>query len=81
MVYSHGDVHATRYYGSVVQSDEERHRLLSVGAAVSNGMFQVRVRDGVIVEVIRVEFELCKDCRHMSSQQLATSIPTCSPEK
>ena len=81
MVYSHGDVQATPYYGGVEQSDEERHRLLSVGTAVSNGMFQVRVRDGVVVEVIRVEFELCRDCRHMPFRQLATSIPTCSPEK
>ena len=47
MVYSHGDVQAPPYYGSVKQSDKERHRLLSAGIAVSNGMFQVRVRDGV----------------------------------
>jgi hypothetical protein len=31
-------------------------------------------------KVIRVELELCKDCRHMSSQLLATSMPTRSPE-
>ena len=35
--------------------------------------------DGVIVEV-RVELGLCKDYKHISSQQLATSMPTRSPE-
>jgi hypothetical protein len=83
MVYSHRDVKASPYGRSVEQPDEERHRLLSVGVAASNATFQVRVRDGVVVELIRIELELCKDCRHISSQQLATSMPqrqTRSPE-
>ena len=43
-------------------------------------MFRVRVCDDVIVGVVRAELELCNDCNHMSSQQLATSMPTRSLE-
>ena len=63
--YSEGEstpmgVQAPPYCGGVEQPEEERNRLLSVEVAFSKTVFQVRVCDGVIVEIIRVGFELYK---------------------
>jgi hypothetical protein len=65
MAYSHGDVQATPYCGSVKQSDKERHRLLSVGVAASFPLAQVRVRDGDVNE--RSSRELTRRGRLSSS--------------
>ena len=55
------------YPRDIEQPEEERHRLLSVEVALSSTVFQVHVCDGVIVEIIRVEFKLCKDTYTVSS--------------